>query len=172
MRQEACARVGPGHWCRSSTSSSLQTQLLSAASSKEPGSQPAQVCKQPCSTSIPPCLILVAQVVPILRAGLVLLEQAGTVLPVSETYHVGYVRDEETLQVGRRRRCIKQRLLLRWRARGVVAAGRVCAAAWQAKGAAAAVCHGAEWLSTVELLNFCMPWQQASFCAGLGVLHA
>lgn len=38
------------------------------------------------------------QVVPILRAGLVLLEQAGTVLPMSETYHVGYVRDEETLQ--------------------------------------------------------------------------
>lgn len=42
-----------------------------------------------------------AKVVPILRAGLVLLEQAGTVLPVSETYHVGYVRDETTLQVRR-----------------------------------------------------------------------
>ncbi|KIZ03617.1 uracil phosphoribosyltransferase [Monoraphidium neglectum] len=38
------------------------------------------------------------KVVPILRAGLILLEQAGTVLPISETYHVGYVRDEETLQ--------------------------------------------------------------------------
>jgi uracil phosphoribosyltransferase len=38
--------------------------------------------------------------VPILRAGLVLLEQAGTVLPMSETYHVGYVRDETTLKVG------------------------------------------------------------------------
>lgn len=38
------------------------------------------------------------KVVPILRAGLVLLEQAGTVLPLSETYHVGYVRNEETLQ--------------------------------------------------------------------------
>ena len=37
--------------------------------------------------------------VPILRAGLVLLEQAATVLPSSETYHVGYVRDETTLQV-------------------------------------------------------------------------
>jgi uracil phosphoribosyltransferase len=36
--------------------------------------------------------------VPILRAGLVLVEQAGTVLPLSETYHVGYVRDETTLQ--------------------------------------------------------------------------
>jgi len=39
------------------------------------------------------------KVVPILRAGLVLLEQAGTVLPCSETYHVGYVRDEVTLKV-------------------------------------------------------------------------
>lgn len=39
------------------------------------------------------------KVVPVLRAGLVLLEQAGTVLPMSETYHVGYVRDEATLQV-------------------------------------------------------------------------
>lgn len=38
------------------------------------------------------------KVVPILRAGLVLLEQAGTVLPLSETYHVGYVRNEETLE--------------------------------------------------------------------------
>ncbi|GBF97658.1 uracil phosphoribosyltransferase [Raphidocelis subcapitata] len=38
------------------------------------------------------------KVVPILRAGLVLLEQAGTVLPMSETYHVGYVRDETTLK--------------------------------------------------------------------------
>jgi uracil phosphoribosyltransferase len=40
------------------------------------------------------------QVVPILRAGLVLLEQAATLLPASETYHLGYVRDDETLQVG------------------------------------------------------------------------
>ena len=39
------------------------------------------------------------QIVPVLRAGLVLLEQAQQVIPVSETYHVGYVRDEETLQV-------------------------------------------------------------------------
>lgn len=38
------------------------------------------------------------KVIPILRAGLILLELAGTVLPASETYHVGYVRDEETLQ--------------------------------------------------------------------------
>ena len=41
----------------------------------------------------------VLQVIPILRAGLVLLEQAGTVLPASQTFHVGYVRDEATLQV-------------------------------------------------------------------------
>jgi uracil phosphoribosyltransferase len=38
-------------------------------------------------------------VVPILRAGLVILEQATTVLPHCQTYHLGMVRDEETLQV-------------------------------------------------------------------------
>ncbi|MEW5312054.1 MAG: hypothetical protein WDW38_003714 [Sanguina aurantia] len=38
------------------------------------------------------------KVVPILRAGLVLLEQAQTLMPFHETYHVGYVRDEVTLQ--------------------------------------------------------------------------
>eukprot|EP00879_Flechtneria_rotunda_P005568 GHRR01005862.1.p1 GENE.GHRR01005862.1~~GHRR01005862.1.p1 ORF type:complete len:264 (+),score=70.46 GHRR01005862.1:750-1541(+) len=38
------------------------------------------------------------KVVPILRAGLVLLEQASTVLPASETYHLGYVRDDDTLK--------------------------------------------------------------------------
>ncbi|KAK9813260.1 hypothetical protein WJX72_011584 [[Myrmecia] bisecta] len=38
------------------------------------------------------------KVVPILRAGLVLLEQAAQVLPSQETYHVGYVRNEETLE--------------------------------------------------------------------------
>lgn len=37
-------------------------------------------------------------VVPILRAGLTLLEQSSSVLPSSVTYHLGYVRDEETLQ--------------------------------------------------------------------------
>ena len=39
------------------------------------------------------------QIIPVLRAGLVLLEQAQQVIPVSVTYHVGYVRDEETLKV-------------------------------------------------------------------------
>ena len=39
------------------------------------------------------------QVVPILRAGLVLIEQISTVLPSQVTYHVGLVRNEETLQV-------------------------------------------------------------------------
>lgn len=29
-----------------------------------------------------------------------LLEQAATVLPSSETYHVGHIRDEVTMQVG------------------------------------------------------------------------
>ncbi len=41
----------------------------------------------------------VLQVVPILRAGLVLVEQIATVLPAQVTYHVGLVRNEETLQV-------------------------------------------------------------------------
>ena len=37
-------------------------------------------------------------VVPVLRAGLVLLEECKTVLPASVTYHLGFVRDEETLE--------------------------------------------------------------------------
>ena len=37
-------------------------------------------------------------VVPILRAGLTLLEQSQTVLPASQTFHLGYVRDEKTLE--------------------------------------------------------------------------
>jgi uracil phosphoribosyltransferase len=36
--------------------------------------------------------------VPVLRAGLVLLEGSQTLVPSSITYHVGYVRDEETLE--------------------------------------------------------------------------
>ena len=39
------------------------------------------------------------QLIPVLRAGLVLLESAQTVLPAAVTYHVGYVRDEKTLEV-------------------------------------------------------------------------
>jgi uracil phosphoribosyltransferase len=38
------------------------------------------------------------KVVPVLRAGLVLLESAATLLPATETYHVGYVRDASTLE--------------------------------------------------------------------------
>lgn len=38
------------------------------------------------------------KVVPILRAGLVMVEQISTVLPAQVTYHVGLVRNEETLQ--------------------------------------------------------------------------
>lgn len=38
-------------------------------------------------------------VVPILRAGLALLEGAQTLLPLASIYHIGLVRDEETLQV-------------------------------------------------------------------------
>ena len=37
-------------------------------------------------------------VVPVLRAGLVLLEEANTVLPTANTYHLGFVRDEDTLE--------------------------------------------------------------------------
>jgi len=38
-------------------------------------------------------------VVPILRAGLALLDGAQTLLPLSSVYHLGLVRDEETLEV-------------------------------------------------------------------------
>jgi uracil phosphoribosyltransferase len=38
------------------------------------------------------------KVVPILRAGLILMEQAATLLPVTQTYHVGYVRNDQTLE--------------------------------------------------------------------------
>eukprot|EP00850_Spirogloea_muscicola_P012129 SM000077S21603 [mRNA] locus=s77:431609:434464:- [translate_table: standard] len=38
------------------------------------------------------------KVVPILRAGLVLVEHMASVLPAMQTYHLGYARDEETLQ--------------------------------------------------------------------------
>ena len=37
-------------------------------------------------------------VVPVLRAGLVLLEEVKSVLPATNTYHLGFVRDEETLE--------------------------------------------------------------------------
>lgn len=38
------------------------------------------------------------RVVPILRAGLVLVEHASSVLPATQTYHIGFVRDDATLQ--------------------------------------------------------------------------
>lgn len=38
-------------------------------------------------------------IVPILRAGLALLEGAQTLLPLASTYHLGLVRDEETLEI-------------------------------------------------------------------------
>lgn len=50
------------------------------------------------------------QVVPILRAGLVLLEEAATVLPSAVTCHVGYVRDESSLEV-RTPRCARAVLM-------------------------------------------------------------
>jgi uracil phosphoribosyltransferase len=37
-------------------------------------------------------------IVPILRAGLALLDGAQTLLPLASTYHLGLVRDEETLE--------------------------------------------------------------------------
>jgi uracil phosphoribosyltransferase len=36
-------------------------------------------------------------VIPVLRAGLAMAESTQTIVPASVTYHVGYVRDEETL---------------------------------------------------------------------------
>lgn len=55
---------------------------------------PAYYPLTPGLTLLPPC----PQIVPILRAGLLLTEQLQMVLPFSETYHLGVVRDEETLQ--------------------------------------------------------------------------
>lgn len=37
-------------------------------------------------------------IVPVLRAGLAMAESAQTIVPASVTYHVGYVRDDETLE--------------------------------------------------------------------------
>ena len=37
-------------------------------------------------------------IIPILRAGLTLVEGSQTILPLASTYHLGMVRDEETLQ--------------------------------------------------------------------------
>jgi uracil phosphoribosyltransferase len=36
--------------------------------------------------------------VPVLRAGLAMAEGAQTLVPIANTYHVGYVRDEQTLE--------------------------------------------------------------------------
>jgi hypothetical protein len=79
---------------------------------QDAASTQADVMPAPCPSRVIPCykaevhhinhpeyLCFLSQVVPILRAGLVLLEQAQTVLPACETYHVGYVRNEETLEV-------------------------------------------------------------------------
>ncbi|KAI5060057.1 hypothetical protein GOP47_0024477 [Adiantum capillus-veneris] len=38
------------------------------------------------------------RVVPILRGGLVLVEHVSSVLPATQTYHIGFVRDETTFQ--------------------------------------------------------------------------
>ncbi|KAM0036306.1 putative uracil phosphoribosyltransferase [Helianthus debilis subsp. tardiflorus] len=43
-------------------------------------------------------LKLGTKVVPILRAGLALAEHASSILPATNTYHLGVSRDEETLQ--------------------------------------------------------------------------
>lgn len=53
----------------------------------------------PCpATMVNPEVPLV--VVPILRAGLALLEGAQTLLPLASIYHLGLVRNEETLEAG------------------------------------------------------------------------
>lgn len=86
---------------------SLQGRRHSQPSAEALGCNTPTVCctGPPCSRRCTPtvvllCLFACLQVIPILRAGLVLLEQAATLLPASETYHLGYVRDDETLQVG------------------------------------------------------------------------
>ncbi|KAK9852606.1 hypothetical protein WJX84_003240 [Apatococcus fuscideae] len=38
------------------------------------------------------------KLIPVMRAGMVLLDQASSTLPMSETYHVGLERDERTLR--------------------------------------------------------------------------
>lgn len=38
------------------------------------------------------------RVIPILRAGLVLVEHVSSVLPTTQTYHIGFVQDESSLQ--------------------------------------------------------------------------
>ncbi|WP_071188719.1 uracil phosphoribosyltransferase [Trichormus sp. NMC-1] len=52
----------------------------------------------PCPATLIDPLVPVA-VVPILRAGLGLLEGAQTLLPLAKIYHLGLVRNEETLEV-------------------------------------------------------------------------
>jgi uracil phosphoribosyltransferase len=47
----------------------------------------------PCSATMVPLVV-----VPILRAGLALLEGAQTLLPLASVYHLGLVRNEETLE--------------------------------------------------------------------------
>jgi uracil phosphoribosyltransferase len=50
------------------------------------------------------------KVVPILRAGLVLLEAAATTLPAAQTYHVGYVRERAADGEGWAARCYLNKL--------------------------------------------------------------
>ncbi|WP_370657089.1 uracil phosphoribosyltransferase, partial [Klebsiella pneumoniae] len=50
----------------------------------------------PCAATTIDFTIPIA-VVPILRAGLSMLEGAQTLLPLASIYHLGLVRDEETL---------------------------------------------------------------------------
>ena len=39
------------------------------------------------------------QLVPVMRAGLVLLDHVSSVIPANVTYHIGLRRDENTLEV-------------------------------------------------------------------------
>jgi len=52
----------------------------------------------PCPAKLVNPMVPIA-VVPILRAGLALLEGAQTLLPLASVYHLGLMRDEETLEV-------------------------------------------------------------------------
>lgn len=51
----------------------------------------------PCAATLIDAEIPIA-IVPVLRAGLALLEGAQTLLPLASVYHLGFVRDEKTLE--------------------------------------------------------------------------
>lgn len=88
------------------------TQCAAASAAVHYRMQLCRACRLTC-WDLTARRLLLWQVVPILRAGLLLLEQAATLLPVTQTYHVGYVRSDETLEVSKPSRV--GRAALDWR---------------------------------------------------------